>query len=393
MHRAVEIVQKYVYLSILFALACALFTIATPSVHAEGELLTVTPQVFDEKAQIREILKRSITLTNNTNRRLSVYTFVNNIDVIDGEQEFEENRSAANISESLANWIEITRGVIELDPGQTRQIPFLIHVSVYADPGIHHAQIAFGWGSTKRDAKERSEREPKVIINVEAEDDSKEVLQLSSFIPEKTFFLNSIASFSYLFENIGNRALSPDGEIRIYNRRGEEVGAVGVNGDDAELLPNKESQLVSTWQSEGKFGRYKAILDVEYGNKQRGTVQDTIFFWIIPWKKILAMFLVMSVVLVVAVYLLHRRYELYHQYSVQAVPSSADNHVQPRAAVVPQTAQEVSHPRKVVVSQATPVSTPPVAESVVVQGPSVSIPKRTSAPDIQGHVVQLRKRT
>jgi hypothetical protein len=35
---------------------------------------------------------------------------------------------------------------------------------------------------------------------------------------------------------------------------------------------------------------------VEYGDKQRGTLQDTVFFWLIPWKEMLAVFLSLGVV-------------------------------------------------------------------------------------------------
>lgn len=378
------------YLLFIAFVFSGFFVSAIPAT-AEGERLTVTPMVYDEKAKKRDILKRNISLTNNTDSKLDVYVFVNDIDTEVGEQEFE-GRTTANISESLANWIEISRGKIDLEPGQTKQIPFLIHVSVYADPGIHHAQISFGWGSTKIDAQVKAAQEPAASINVEVLDDSKEVLQLGSFLSDKTFFTENVASFSYLFENIGNRAVSPSGEIRIYNRRGEEVGAIGVNDDDAELLPNMTSKLGSIWNSEGKFGRYKAMLDVEYGAKQRGTVQDTIFFWVIPWKKILFIFIVLSAVLAMVVYLLHRRYELYQEFKYAAVP--VVNSFQPTPEPLPQITQ---HPTHVQIPKRQPsrVVAQTVVEPISVSAEPmgvVTLAKRAPAATTDGNVVRLKSR-
>src|SRR3989338_5158570 len=46
--------------------------------------------------------------------------------------------------------------------------------------------------------------------------------------------------------------------------------------------------MASVWAANGEFGRYKALLELEYG--ARGTVQDTVYFWIMPWAKLLGMF-------------------------------------------------------------------------------------------------------
>ena len=45
------------------------------------------------------------------------------------------------------------------------------------------------------------------------------------------------------------------------------------------------------------------MLDLEYGG--HGTLQDTVFFWVIPWKKLLGMFLSLIMLCVVAAIVLH----------------------------------------------------------------------------------------
>jgi len=282
---------------------------------------SVTPVIIDGKAKPRDILNESITLSSTSGRKLNVYTFVNNIATIEGRQEFLDP-SKTDHSLSLANWIVISRGVIELSTGEKKIIDFRINVNLRAKPGIYHAVISFVEGPTRAYAEKRLEEAPKVTVNLEVIEDIKERLQLKRFIPDKTFFSGFPVSFSYELENIGNRPTAHSGEIRIYNRRGEEVAAITVNEKSISLEPDAAIELASVWQKTetvgnlasaggafGEFGRYKAFLDLEYGSKQTGTIQDTVFFWVIPWQKIIVMFVVLAFFVILITYFLHRKYE------------------------------------------------------------------------------------
>jgi len=266
------------YFIILLSLIYFLFSVS----FVQAASLTVIPAVIDEKAKARDILKESITLTNNTSRKLNIYTFVNNISAQEGKQVALDS-TKDDLSSSLAQWIWFPMGVIELLPGDTQTIDFSIRVNLRAQPGNYHAVISFGQGSTRAQAEKRIHELPSVAVNVEVLEDVKERLQLKKFISDKAFFTSSPASFSYEVENIGNKSLVPSGEIRIYNRGGEEVASFDANVDGSRLEPDTTTALASIGAISG-FGRYRAVLDIEYGLKQRGTLQDTIFFWIIPWQ-------------------------------------------------------------------------------------------------------------
>lgn len=288
-------------LTILLLFFTTSFVLAAPS-------LTVNPVVIDKKAKARDILKESLTLTNNTGRKLNVYTFVNNIIASKGEEDFLDP-SRADYSSSLANWVKISRGVIELSPGEKRTIDLRIDVNLRAKAGIYHAVISFVEGSSRAIAGEKLKSAPKVTVNLEVIEDIKERLQLGTFVPVKTFFSGSPITLLFSLENIGNRSLVPSGEIRIYNRRGEEVATIDVNDERLTLEPDGTVQLASVWQGVQGFGKYKAFLDLEYGTTQRGTIHDAAFFWVIPWQKILIIFVVLALSVILITYFWHRRYE------------------------------------------------------------------------------------
>ena len=294
--------KKILFKTILkFLLAFFVFS----PIFAFATSFSASPLIVDEKAKKRDILKQTVTLTNNTEIKWNIYATVKNIDVIDGEQEFV-HRTKTDVKESLAHWIEIQR-MSELAPGETKKIPYLIQVHMDAVPGVYHAEIIFQEGTNRAEAEVNKVKEV-ISVNLEVLDDSKERLQLGTFMSDKTFFTEGIASFSYLLENIGNRSVTPKGEIRIFNKRGEEIATVEVNSKDAALLPEATSQLGAVWDSDGAFGRYKALLDIEYGDKQRGTVQDTVFFWVVPWQKVGMLFVGIAIVLIIATSILYNKY-------------------------------------------------------------------------------------
>jgi len=273
--------------------------------EVQAASLTVRPLVIDEKAMGRNILKESVTLTNNTGRKLGVYAFVNDISAYGGKREFVD-RSKEGRSTSPMNWIRFPMGVIELSPGEVRTIPFSIEVNLWAKPGVYHAVVAFADGSGRQEAQRKRDQSPSLMVNIEIIEDIKERVQLKKFISDKRFSSSFPVSFSYELENIGNRAIVPSGEVRIYDRNGKEVGIVNANSGEAVIDPDTSMHLASIWESSQGFGRYKALLDLEYGGKQQGMIQDTVFFWVIPYWMFATVFGGIAFLMIIFVFMLRR---------------------------------------------------------------------------------------
>lgn len=246
--------------------------------------LTASPIIIDEKGKARDILSESVTIANTSGRKLDIYAFVNNIAPEEGKQEFK-SLSGDGLAASLANWIVFPRGVIELAPGESKKIDFKIEINVKAEPGKYHAIIAFGTGSSAADAEKTASANPSLAINAEVLDDAKELLQIKEFKTEKAISSFPVI-FSYMIENIGNRPQTPGGEIRLYNRRGKEIAALKINEKEVVIEPNAAAKLTTVWEGGGGFGKYKAFLNLTYGEKQRGTLQDTIYFWAVPERNL-----------------------------------------------------------------------------------------------------------
>lgn len=264
------------------------FSLAWPVLAAEPPVfIGVTPLVVDIKAKARDILKQSFTIKNTDAFKHIVYPAVNNISAETGRQEFLEP-GRADQSASLANWIAVTRGGIELLPGEKKTIEFSLEVNLRAAPGMYHAVISFADqpGAGGNDASLR--RAPALAVNLEVIEEIKERLQLKKFIPDQLFFSAFPATFTTVILNNGNRRETPTGSIRIYNQNGREIASLPVNPGETEISIGSTASFPSVWDHGPRLGRFKALLNVSYGSVQPGTLQDTVFFWVVPWQKILA---------------------------------------------------------------------------------------------------------
>lgn len=286
--------------------------IAPLALFAQSEpQLIVTPVVIDEKAKARDILKETLTIENVSNRKLNLYPSVNDVDVASGTEQFVSAQSGEDRKDSLANWIELSRGVIEISPGEKKEIPFVIRVNLNALPGAYHANISFFEGSTREQA-EATRPLAVAVVNTEVQADIKETMQLNKFLTDNFFFSGDDVLFTYQLENIGNQQLKPKGEIRIYDRKGREVASVPVNQEGKVFTPDEAAQLASAWSAATGFGKFKAFLNIDYGSNQNGTLQDTVFFWIIPWQQLLIVGIIAVIAVVVSALYFHRWLEQRH---------------------------------------------------------------------------------
>ena len=183
----------------LFLIVCVVASVLLPFfVRADSTAdLTVTPVVVDEKSKARDILKENVTITNASKRKLMLYPSVNDVKRVEGQEAFVSAQNAEDHKGSLANWVELSRGVVELSPGESREIPFVIRVSLNALPGTYHADVSFFEGSTREEAEARNPLAV-VTVNTEVQADIKESMQLNKFITDGFFFSGDDVLFQHV---------------------------------------------------------------------------------------------------------------------------------------------------------------------------------------------------
>lgn len=294
-----------------FLPAALLFIMFSPFAAHAAVVYSATPLVIDIDVQARDITSRDITLKNTGDQPVTLYPTVNNISLSEGGgiEEFlppvESDRTA-----SLASWIEVSRLGVDLKPGETRTIPVTFRIHPEPKPGTYHAFIGFGYGRNRDEAEKQvaSGQAPGTVVTLTIEEKTNTFLKLSRFIVDRFVTTANNQAAVYTFSNPGDEEVVPQGEIIFYDKRGEEIGMVKVNEERLSIPPGGEHVFKAHVPTDGLFGKYKAFLSVEYGSAQRGTVQDTSFFYVFPTKVLIMLFVLIVAVVGGTSWYVHKKY-------------------------------------------------------------------------------------
>lgn len=282
-----------------------------PSPAEAGPSYTVSPLVIDVEAEARDIISKEITIKNTGTQPVTVYPTVNNVSLEEGGTVYEFLPPVqSDRTVSLASWLAISRRGVELQIGESKTVPLTLKINPQPKPGTYHALIGFGHGRNQEIAIKQvmNGTAPGVVVTVTIEEDSIEFLKLSKFIVDKfvTNLNNEAAVFS--FTNPGDETLIPKGEIIFYNSKGNEITSVEVNEANTSIAPGGEHVFTVNVPSEGLFGKYKAFLSVEYGQNQRGSIQDTSFFYVLPLRIMLIILTILVLLTAVGAWYIHKKY-------------------------------------------------------------------------------------
>lgn len=295
--------KAYGAVIVLFFFLCPFFIFAAPK-------YSVAPLVIDEKLEGRDIVVRKISVTNTGDQPVTLYPTVNNISLNEGGviQKFlspvESDRT-----QSLASWIEIKRLGIDMKPGETKEFDVTLRVNPNPLPGTYHAFIGFGYGRNRDEAEVQVKegQAPGSIVTVTIEDKKTEALKLSGFTVERFITKKDNQGATFSFINPGDEILIPKGEIILYNSKGKEVGSIPVNDENVAISPGDEHTFTATLPADG-FGKFKAYLTVEYGLKQKVTVNDTNFYYVIPIRMISIVLGIIVILVGFFAWFFHKRY-------------------------------------------------------------------------------------
>jgi hypothetical protein len=256
--------------------------------------LSVTPAVIDvpacEKGQI--CLKKTISIKNNSTVRADVYAQVNDLSTSTGIIAYSDP-SQLPANSSLTRWIDFYRSMITIMPGETATRTLEITASPGAQAGSYHALISFPTGANLSDAQQVAEERnvAKTEINLNLVEHQVEQAEINRYKPAKSFFINNNIGFILKIKNIGNTEVALTGDIIVYNKGGEEVASLAIQG--ASVAPKEIKDFSISDKLKIGPGKFKAIVNLNYGQDNGKNLTDIVYFSYLP----LSLFIVLVVVL------------------------------------------------------------------------------------------------
>lgn len=274
-------------------LLLALVSLSLPASVLASEI-TVRPFLIDETLHPRDSVTKTITLSNKyPTRKAVLYATVNEI-TVDTTGEIKEFISPVmtDRTNTVTSWIEISRGRIELAPGEVNEVPIVINIHPYAKPGTYHVFIGIVEASKRyeAEAKAMAGDADGVIVKITIADEREDSMRISSFMVDRFVTGDDSRSIDIEVENMGDLPSAPTGEIIFYDSRGVEVTSVPVNTEGEVIAPGDTITLKSAVPLDSSLGRFKANVSLNYGENQRAALYDTASFYMMPIHLLLVVF-------------------------------------------------------------------------------------------------------
>lgn len=261
---------------------------------ASAAAASVRPFLIDEIVEPRDIVTRQITLTNETGRRTLYYATVNGI-TLDNDGEIMDfvTPVMTDRTNTATSWVEISRGRIDLEAGESTEIPVTLRIHPFAESGVYHVFVGFPAAQNRpiAEAAAMNGDADGVILKITVADTTSESLHISNFSLKRFVLNEDDREIQIEVENIGDAPSSPTGEIIFYSPTGEEVAAVTINEEAKTIPPGEKVTFASSIPFSDKLGRFKANLTLHYGEEGKSTVFDTAQFYMIPYRIMLLLLL------------------------------------------------------------------------------------------------------
>ncbi len=268
----------------------------------EAVTFTVSPTIFDMTANPGQTWQSTIRIINANPFELGLSVSVVNF-APKGETGAPQFLPVTNETEpnsTLAQWIS-TKNEVVVGAEKTIELPIMITLPPEAAPGGHFAALMISTKPVAGNGGQQVQTSQVIssLIFLRVSGDISENSSIRSFRTTNYLLSKPEATFELRIENKGNVHVKPHGEIRIFNMWGQERGSIPINQQTlfGNVLPNSVRKYSFTWSSEWSItdiGRYTAEASLSYGTDGKQSLSADTAFWIVPWKWLLLIIVVVG---------------------------------------------------------------------------------------------------
>lgn len=263
-----------------------------------GRSFTITPPIFELKANPGDHLSEVVSVFNNGGGDLSIATTIENLEPMGEKGQVRVSGESAEGLPGLKDWIKIKAGTFDLAKGATQNIIFDLLVPGNAEPGGHFAAVLFGTTGSSAGAASGSAVSQKIgtLVFLTVAGEVREDARIATFAPERRLYWhNQTINYNTRIENLGNVYIRPRGFLVVNDIFGRKVSQVEIDGKN--ILPGAVRQIPLEFKARHLFGPYTATLVLVYGNTNQNLNAST-GFTIIPWLSTLIVIIVLALIIV-----------------------------------------------------------------------------------------------
>ncbi len=277
----------------------------------QGQGMQISPVLVELNGDKGKSYKIKLNVINVTPGDLVFTSAVNDFTSKDETGAPEIILDGANPpSSSLKSWISPIPP-LRLKSKQSQTIEATINIPANAEPGGHYGIIRFSGKAPELDESGVAlAASAGTLVLVRVNGQVNETLQLADFYTEQDgkqsfWFEQGPVDLVEKIKNTGNVHVKPKGQAVIKDMFGRTVASLEVNADGGNILPNGTRRFAQTLDKRWLFGKYTVSMDLAYGTTGQ-VLQGKLNFWIIPWKLIMLVVLVLVGIVFLLRWLLRR---------------------------------------------------------------------------------------
>ncbi len=296
---------------------------ATPPPPDFNLLVSPSPLVSTIKPGQTTTLQLKIRNNGSGTESLKIETRRFSVDNKTGKVTLDDKKPS-----EIAQWISFSDPTFQIQSGQWENEN--VHITLPKDTGFSYS-LALVISRTNNPTSVQNGRLLNgslavfTLLNVDRPGATRQ-LQVEKFSADKGLYEYLPATFNVTFKNTGNTIVQPEGNIFV--QRGSDdktpIATLPVNDANGYILPGSDRLLTASWsdgfpyyqvttQADGsskksltwnfsqlqhfRFGEYTAKLVAVYNNGYSDVpLQLDTTFWVIPWRAILLIIVVVAVV-------------------------------------------------------------------------------------------------
>lgn len=200
---------------------------------------------------------------------------------------------------SASAWIGLEAQQVKVPPKTRQELSYYIQVPKDAKPGGHYAAVVYS-PQVPDDTEEGSgatvTSEIGTLFYVTVNGPIKEKADVTLF-DGKRFNEYGPVDITTQVRNMGDNHIKPRGYIALTNMFGKQSYTAPLL--ERNIFPGGQGvNYDNKFGTKFMFGRYKAELLGSYGSQNNLPLTASFYFWVVPWKLLLAvLFLILSVIL------------------------------------------------------------------------------------------------
>ncbi len=311
----------------------------TSAASVSGSDLTTSPVAVDLSAKPGQSISTTLQVQNNSPQPVTINVHLDKFKA-NGETGQAAIYSPAKDDNSV-NWVSFSRSSFVAEPGVWNSVVATINLPTNAASGYYYAvlfepQTAGTHGSSTDVIK--GANAIFILLNANAGNEKRQ-LSVTGFTSQKSIYEYLPATFTMTVKNTGNIYVAPQGDVFISRTmNGKVLASLGVNSAAGNVLPDSSRQFSVSWQdgfpifapkringqivsnsngqpieqlqwnsnssfSKIRFGKYYAHLALVYNNGITNETTDAyVSFWVIPWKLILLVIVIIAALITIWVY-------------------------------------------------------------------------------------------